>query len=216
MKIAVLGTGLVGQTIATKLANLGHTILVGSRDRENAKAKSWIQKLKDCSLGTFTEAAHFGELIFNCTNGAGSLDALKLAGAKNLASKIMIDLSNPLDFSKDRTPRLFVCNDDSLAEQIQRTYPQVKVVKTLNTLTTQLMVNPKLLSGRHNLFIAGNDSEAKKTVRAFIVSNFAWQEEDFIDLGDLTGARASEMIVLMWIRLWGSLQNPVFNYKIVT
>lgn len=216
MKISVLGTGMVGQTIATKLGETGHEVMVGSRDRNNPKAKEWIKKVTKVSLGTFEESAKFGDLMFNCTLGAATLQALDLANAQSLGSKILIDTSNPLHFSKDNEPSLFACNTDSLAEQIQKTYPNLKVVKTLNTLTAMLMVHPDLLPGKHNLFIAGNDSMAKKDVRLLLCNSFGWKEDSFLDLGDITGSRAAEMMILMWIRLWGYYQNPVFNFSIVS
>lgn len=216
MKISVLGTGMVGQTLATKLASLGHEVMIGSRDKKNPKASEWIKKLPKTSLGTFAESAGFGEIILNCTLGSAALAALKLAGEQNLGSKIVIDTTNPLNFSKNNEPSLFVCNTESLAEQIQDAFPKIKLVKALNTVTIQLMVNPGLLPGTHNLFIAGNDSNAKKSVRAFLNTNFGWHEDAFIDLGDLSGARASEMIIMMWIRLWQHFQNPVFNYHVIT
>ncbi len=216
MKVAVLGTGMVGQTIATKLASMQHSVMIGSRDRNNPKAKEWIGKVPKLSLGTFAEAAQFAEIIFICTLGTGTLPALKLAGEKSLASKILIDVSNPLDFSKNNQPSLFVCNTDSLAEQIQRIYPKTRVVKTLNTLNSKVMVNPSTLTGPHNLFLAGNDENAKQVVKAFLEDNFGWTPTSFIDLGDITGARSAEMLVMLWIRLWNTLQNPVFNYNIVT
>jgi predicted dinucleotide-binding enzyme len=215
MKISVLGTGMVGQAIAGKLTEK-HDVMVGSRDRNNPKAKEWIKKLSKISLGTFEESAQFGEIIFNCTQGSGTLSALALAGEKALGSKIIIDTSNPLDFSPSHELSLFVCNTDSLAEQIQRTYPNTKVIKTLNTLTAQLMVNPSLLQGKHNLFIAGNNGAAKTTVRSFLHESFGWTDDAFIDLGDITGARSAEMFVMLWVKLWNHFQNPMFNVSVLT
>ncbi len=216
MRIAVLGTGMVGQTIASKLASLRHEVMVGSRDAKNPKARDWVDSTEGLQLGTFADAAQFGEIVFNCTLGSGTLPALKLAGEKNLGSKILIDVSNPLEYSKNHYPTLFVCNTDSLAEQIQRTYPKVRVVKCLNTLTCQVMIQPENLSSETNLFIAGNDEDAKTEVQNFLARNFGWSLDSFIDLGDISGARSAEMTVLLWIRIWSALQSPVFNYKIVT
>ena len=216
MKISVLGTGMVGQTIASKLAIMGHEVMIGSRDRNNPKAKEWIKKISKLSLGTFNDSAQFGELIFNCTLGSATLSALELAGEKSLGSKILIDTSNPLEFSKTNEASLFICNTDSLSEQIQRAYPKVKVIKCLNTLTAQLMVNPDLIPGKHNLFIAGNDEESKLNVRFLLHENFGWNDDCFIDLGDLSGARSAEMLVLLWIRLWNHFQNPVFNFSLLS
>src|ERR1051325_6808748 len=163
MKIAVLGTGNVGNTIATKLIQLGHEVKMGSRTANNEKAGAWVKSMNSpkASQGTFAEAAAFGEMIFNCTSGAASLEALKTAGEKNLDGKILLDIANPLDFSKGMPPTLTVCNTDSLAEQIQRAFPGTKVVKTLNTMNCKLMVDPTLVKGEHDVFLCGNDADAK-------------------------------------------------------
>lgn len=215
MRIGVLGTGMVGQAIATKLAEK-NDVMVGSRDRNNLKAKAWIEKVSKMSLGTFEEAAQFGEVIFNCTKGSATLAAFSLAGEKALGNKVVIDTANPLEFSPTHEVSLFVSNTDSLAEQLQRTYPQIKVVKTLNTMTASLMVNPSLLPGKHSLFLAGNHDDAKKKVMTVLESNFGWKPESFIDLGDITGARSLEMLVTVWVRLWNHYQNPLFNFSIIT
>ncbi len=216
MKISVLGTGMVGQTIATKLASVGHEVKVGSRDANNPKAKEWTKKLAKVSLGTFEESAAFGELIFNCTLGSATMHAMELAGEKNLGSKIIIDTSNALEFSSSGEASLFVCNKDSLAEQIQKHYPKTKVVKTLNTLTADLMVNPSSLPGKHHLFLASNHEDAKKNVIILLHDAFGWSEDSFIDLGDITGARAAEMMVMVWIRVWNHFQSPIFNFAVVS
>ncbi len=162
MKLGVLGTGIVGTTIGTKLVQLGHEVMMGSRTQNNAKAATWVQASGPrASQGTFADAARFGETLFNCTNGAASVDALNLAGAANLSGKVLLDIANPLDFSKGMPPTLSVCNTDSLGEQIQRAFPNVKVVKTLNTMSCKIMVNPSLLPGEHDVFVSGNDRAAK-------------------------------------------------------
>ena len=215
MRYGVLGTGTVGEAIATKLVSLGHEVKMGARDPKNEKAAVWVAKQgAKASQGTFADAAGFGELLFNCTSGAGSLDALKAAGEENLSGKVLVDISNPLDFSKGMPPTLFVCNTDSLAEQIQRTYPQLKVVKGLNTLNAYLMVAPRILPGEHNIFLSGNDGDAKNEVRA-VLRSFGWNDNEMIDLGDITTARGTEQLLPIWVRLWGALQNPMFNFKIV-
>lgn len=214
MNIAVLGTGVVGTTIATKLVQLGHQVKMGSRTANNEKAAAWVKSAgASASQGTFADAASFGEIFFNCTNGAGTLDALNAAGAENLKGKTLVDISNPLDFSKGMPPSLFVCNTDSLAEQIQRTFPDVKVVKSLNTTNCNIMVNPSLLHGEHDMFLCGNDADAKAQVTDILKNWFGWKS--VLDLGDLTAARGMEMAVMFWVRLWGSLQTASFNYKIV-
>jgi len=212
MRIGVLGTGEVGNRLATKLASLGHEVKMGSRTANNPKAVEWAKANgPKASAGTFADAAKFGELVFNCTSGAVSLEALKMAGAANLGGKVLVDVSNPLDFSKGMPPTLTVCNTDSVGEQIQRAFPSVKVVKTLNTVANTLMVNPKMVPGQHDVFVCGNDAKAKSTV-AGILKSFGWQ--DPIDLGDITGSRGVEMILPLWIRLMMTYQNPAFNFKI--
>jgi len=213
MKIAVLGTGMVGNAIATKLIECGHQVMMGSRHANNEKASVWVSKNgSNASQGSFHDAAHFGEIIFNCTNGAGTMEALKHAGEKNLSGKILIDVSNPLDFSKGMPPSLLVCNTDSLAEQIQRTFPSTKVVKTLNTVNCNVMVNPSLVPGDHDMMLAGNDSGAKEKVKEILTQWFGWK--NVIDLGDITGARVMEMWVLLWVRLMGVMGHPNFNLHI--
>ena len=214
MKIGILGTGIVGKTIGTKLVQLGHNVKMGSRTANNEKASEWVKASgANASQGTFAEAAAFGELLFNCTSGMVSLEALKIAGASNMNGKILIDISNPLDFSKGMPPTLSVCNSDSLGEQIQHAYPQVKVVKTLNTLNCNIMVNPSLVPGSHDIFVSGNDAGAKANVIDILKSWFGWKT--VIDLGDITTARGTEMLLPIWIRLMGTFQTPNFNFKIV-
>lgn len=214
MNIAILGTGMVGSAIGTKLVELGHQVKMGSRSATNDKAAEWVRKAgANASQGTFAEAAAFGEVIFNCTSGGGSLPALESAGEAHLKGKVIIDVANPLDFSKGMPPTLSICNDDSLGERIQRAFPEAKVVKTLNTLTASLMVNPGALAGGdHNVFMSGNDKGAKDKA-AEILRSFGWKL--IVDLGDITTARGTEMALPLWLRLWGALQTPMFNYKIV-
>ncbi|MBI2429238.1 MAG: NAD(P)-binding domain-containing protein [Ignavibacteriales bacterium] len=216
MNTGVLGTGMVGDAIGTKLVQLGHKVKMGSRTANNEKANAWVKKNgAHASAGTFEDAAQFGEIIFNCTSGTGSLDALRSAGSKNLSEKILIDISNPLDFSKGMPPSLTVSNTDSLGEQIQRAFPDVRVVKTLNTLSNPLMVNPSLVNGGdHTVFLSGNDAEAKAKVLSLLVS-FGWKSGNVIDLGDITTARGTEQILPLWVRLFGMFQTPMFQMKIV-
>lgn len=226
MNIGVLGTGVVGQTIAGKLAELGHAVLIGTRDATQTMARTepgpygqppfsaWIKQNPDVRLGSYAEAARHGEVIFNATNGTGSLSALRQAGDANLAGKILIDIANPLDFSRGMPPTLTVCNTDSLGEQIQREFPQVKVVKTLNTVTASLMVNPgQLANGEHHIFLNGNDPAAKAQVADWLAAWFGWKY--ILDLGDITTARGTEMYLPLWLRLWGALGTGVLNVRVV-
>ena len=226
MKIGILGTSMVGQTISGKLAELGHDVMVGTRDVAKTQAHTephpygfpafsvWQQEHASIKLGTFAEAAKHGEIVFNATNGTASLAALKLAGEANLNGKVLVDIANPLDFSQGNPPSLSVSNTDSLGEQIQRAFPAVKVVKTLNTVTAFLMVNPSLVAnGDHTLFVCGNDVDAKAQVTAWLKGWFGWK--DVIDLGDITSARGTEMYLPIWLRLWGALGTGMFNVKVV-
>jgi predicted dinucleotide-binding enzyme len=214
MKIGVLGTGMVGKAIAGKLATLGHEVRIGSRTKGNEKAVEWAKGAgAKASEGTFEDAASFGEIVFVCTNGAGTLDALKAAGAKNLAGKVVVDVSNPLDFSKGMPPTLFTEKNDSLGEQIQRAFPEAKVVKTLNTINCDVMVDPSRVGDDHTVFVSGNDAGAKGRVTEILRGWLGWK--DVLDLGDITTARGSEAYVLFWVRLWGATGTADFNVKVV-
>ena len=227
MKIGILGTGMVGQTFATTLLAKGNDVMMGTRDVANALTKpgnpamgtpafaDWHTANPGVRLGTFADAAAFGELLINVTSGGGSLAALAAAGADNLGDKVLLDVANPLDFSKGMPPTLSIVNDDSLGETIQRQFPELKVVKTLNTMTASIMVNPAAIAGGHNVFVSGNDADAKATTRAFLTEQFGWKPASIIDLGDITTARGSEQLLPIWIRLWGALQTPMFNFAIV-
>lgn len=214
MKIGILGTGTVGQTIGKKLIDLGHEVKLGSRAANNEQGSAWASKQgARASAGTFADSAAFGELLFNCTPGQVSLEVLAAAGSANLASKVLIDVSNPLDFSKGRPPTLFVGNDDSLGEQIQRAHPELHVVKTLNTVNCEVMVDAsRVAGGEHTMFLCGNDANAKARVRELLTGSFGWR--DVIDLGDISNARATEALLPLWVRLWGVLKTGDFNLKV--
>lgn len=215
MKFGVLGTGMVGNAIGSKLVQLGHEVKMGGRAASNEKGSEWVKSAgANGSYGTFADAAKFGDIIINVTSGGVSLQALEAAGADNLKGKVLIDIANPLDFSQGMPPSLSVVNTDSLGEQIQRAFPEVKVVKTLNTLSCHLMVNPNAVAhGDHNLFISGNDAQAKAQVLD-ILAKFGWKKQNVIDLGDITTARGTEQLLPIWIRLWGALGTAEFNFKI--
>lgn len=215
MKIGIFGSGMVGTTIGSKLVSLGHEVRIGSRESDNEKAAAFRAAAGPlASQGTFAETASFGELLFNCTLGSASLAALEAAGTGNLRSKILIDVSNPLDFSKGMPPTLFVGNTDSLGEQIQRAFPETRVVKALNTINCSVMVDPaRVGDGSHDVFVSGNDAEAKSTVAELLRGWFGWK--NVVDLGDITSARGTESYLLLWLRLWGALRTGDFNVKIV-
>jgi predicted dinucleotide-binding enzyme len=225
MRLGILGTGTVGKTLAAGLNGMGHEVMVGTRDPEDTLSRTepdqygnppfgtWQQEHPQVKLGTFSDAAAHGEMVVNATAGTVSLEALEQAGEDNLNGKILIDIANPLDFSRGMPPTLSVSNTDSLGEQIQRQFPAAKVVKTLHTMNAYLMVDPAQLAGaEHTVFVCGDDAEAKAEVTE-LLRGFGWT--DILDLGDISAARGTEMLMPIWLRLFGALQKPVFNYKIV-
>lgn len=224
MKIGILGSGVVGQTLGAKLAEVGNDVVLGTRSpgeladkrgHGNTSLQEWLARAgRRGKVDSFAAAAAHGEIVINAVGGMVSLEALRTAGADRLEGKILIDVSNPLDFSKGMPPTLSVCNDDSLGEQIQRAFPNVKVVKALNTLTTALMVEPDLVGGgNHHLFICGDDAAAKARVTRLLGEWFGWRE--VIDVGGIEASRGTEMILPLWIRLMGALGTPLFNFRIV-
>ena len=214
MKFGVLGSGMVGSAIAGKLVSRGHEVRMGSRTASNEKAAAWVSAAgKGASQVTFADAAAFGEIVFNCTSGAGSVDAVRAAEAQNLRGKVLVDVANPLDFSKGMPPTLFVSNDDSLAERIQAALPEAKVVKALNTINANVMVNPGRVPGETDVFVCGNDAGAKAQVIRILKEEFGWKT--VIDLGDLTAARGTESYLHLWLRIMGALKTADFNVKVV-
>ncbi len=226
MRIAVMGTGVVGRTIAAGLVRLGHEVVVGTRDpgvtRERTEPDrfgtafpKWLSEHPGIGLGTFAEAASHGELVVNATSGLASIPALTSAGGQHLAGKILLDIANVLDFSHGMPPRVLANPDESLAERIQRTFPTANVVKTLNTMSAGLMVDPGLVAGGdHTVFISGNDATAKAQV-AELLRSFGWR--DIIDLGDLSTARGTEMLLPLWLSLRHALGlgPAAYQFKIV-
>ncbi|MBV8696052.1 MAG: NAD(P)-binding domain-containing protein, partial [Ktedonobacteraceae bacterium] len=195
MQFGVFGTGMVGQALASKLVSLGDRVMIGARNRGNEKAVTWTKAMGSlASQGSFADAARFGETVLNATSGTVSLEVLNSAGAENLNGKILIDVSNPLDFSAGMPPTLTICNTESLGEQIQSAFPHIRVVKALNTMNAEVMVNPSLVPGTHNVFICGNDAQAKTQVAA-LLERFGWPSGSILDLGDISSARGTEMYV---------------------
>lgn len=215
MAYAVLGTGVVGRTLATKLVQLGHQVVMGSRQAGNDNAMAWADGAGELAAqGSFADAAGAAATVINATAGTASLTALTAAGRDNLAGKVLVDVANPLDFSRGMPPRLEPCNDDSLAEQIQREFPEARVVKSLNTVNCDVMVEPGILAGSHEMFMCGDDQVAKDEVRAMLES-FGWPADDVMDLGDITAARGMEMYLPLWLRLWGATGTRHFNVRVV-
>lgn len=223
MRFGVLGTGSVGRAIGGKLGELGHDVMLGTREvealmqrpagpRDSESFAEWLEQRPGVAVGTFDQAAAHGEMLFNCTRGEGSLDALAASG-DHLEGKVLVDLANPLVF-EEGSVSLFVPSTDSLAERIQRAYPGAKVVKTLNTVNARVMTNPASLGGGdHTMFVCGDDEGAKSSV-VEILRAFGW--EHVVDLGDLSAARGMEAYLLLWIRLMGALGSPALNVKVVT
>jgi 8-hydroxy-5-deazaflavin:NADPH oxidoreductase len=213
MDIAVLGTGSVGRTLARGLAGVGHSVVVGTRDpAQTRRREDWLAA-DDITLDTFAEAAAGGEVIVNATNGAASLSVLGDAGVDNLAGKVVLDVANPLDMSHGFPPTLTVKDTDSLAEQIQRAFPEARVVKSLNTMNASVMVAPGSVGdGDTSVFVAGDDDAARAVVVG-LLRDLGWR--DIIDLGDLSGARGVEMWLPLWLRLMTTVGSAAFNLRIV-
>jgi len=226
MKIAVLGTGMVGRAIAAKLVALGHDVVVGTRDVDATLARTepdamgnppyaeWQKDNAQAPLVPLADAGAHGELIVNATSGQGSQAALEGAGAPNLAGKVILDIANPLDYSQGMPPTLSVSNTDSLAEQLQAAFPDARIVKALNTMNAYVMVDPARLTGNHNVFVAGDDAAAKETVKD-LLRTFGWTDEAIVDLGGIRAARGMEMFLPLWLSLFGTLGTGDFNIGIV-
>lgn len=215
MQIGILGSGITAQTIGSKLVQLGHEVMLGSREEANPGSVAWAKEEESphAIYGTFMNAAKFGEILFNCTLGSASLDALEQAGAENIKGKVLIDTSNPLDRATDMWT-LTVSNTDSLGEQIQRAFPEARVIKTLNTVNANVMVDPAKLLERTHVFVSGNDIEAKAIVVRILRDWFGWK--DIIDLGGIETSRSVEMYVLLWHSLRNAISSQRFNIKVVT
>ncbi|MFJ7157814.1 NADPH-dependent F420 reductase [Streptomyces sp. NPDC101118] len=225
MRYAVLGTGSVGRTLAARLVSLGHDVVVGTRDPEATLARTepdgrglapfgrWQAENSAVRLATFAHAAAQGDAVVNTTSGAVSLAVLDAAGAANLAGKVLVDIANPLDFSGGFPPSLDPVNTDSLGERIQRAHPAARVVKTLNTMHALIMVDPSRIQGDHNVFLSGDDADAKKDVTELLRS-FGWPDRSIIDLGGIETARGTEMLLPVWLRLMTALGHADFNFHI--
>lgn len=229
MKIAILGTGTVGQTLAARLTGLGHEVMLGTRnpvETQNRTArdvyggpsfKEWHAGNTRVKLGTFVQAASFGEIIFLATQGKNTFNALDLAGKDAMNNKVLIDVTNPLDFSNGMPPVLIpeLSNTTSLGEEIQRRFPGTMVVKALNTMWCGIMVNPAMIgSGAHNVFMCGNDAEAKLQVSA-LLNEFGWSPDSILDLGDISASRGTEMVLPLWLRIMQAVGSGAFNFNIV-
>ena len=215
MRIGVLGTGVVGQTLGTAWLAGGHEVMLGSRTPDNEAAAAWATGGGDTATsGTFLDAATHGEVVVNCTPGEVTLSVLTDIGADVLSGKVLIDVANALDFSEGFPPTLSIVNVDSLGEGVQRALPETRVVKALHTVTAGVMVDPARLDGRHDLFIAGDDEQAKRFVRSML-AEFGWSDNDIHDLGGIAAARGTEMYLALWLRLMTALGSAEFNIHVV-
>ena len=213
--IAVLGTGMVGLAHAARLAELGHHVTLGSRAAVSGQPPEgdlgrWCAEHDGVVIADPATAAGNAELVVNALNGQVAVQALA-ALSERLAGKVVLDISNPLDFSTGQL-ELFVCNTDSLGEQIQRVLPYTRVVKALCTVTADVQVDAAVIGGESDMFIAGDDADAKAAV-AELIRGYGW--ERIIDLGDITAARALEMMLPLWVRLYQALGSGLFNYRLI-
>jgi predicted dinucleotide-binding enzyme len=219
MKIGILGSGVVGFTIANAVLAKGHDVMIGSRTSNHEKTTAWSREQGAHALhGTFKETALWSELLFLCVNGSVVKSVIELTEAGSCKDKILIDLTNPLDFSKGMPPSLLpeYSNHYSLGEFVQEQLPETKVVKALNTVNCKLMVDANLVNnGVHHLFLCGNDPEAKNTVKHFLADNFNWKPECLLDFGNIQAARLTEAIVPFWVGAMKVVDTPLFNYLIV-
>jgi len=213
-RIGVLGTGMVGTTLASRFVELGHEVVMGSRTADNEAANAWAAgQGAGAGAGTFADAARHGEVVVNATAGAASLAALAAAGTDNLAGKVLIDVANPIA-GYGPPVVLDPAGDDSLAERIQREFPGTRVVKALNTMTAAVMVRPESLPGQHDAFLAGDDPSAKASVQSLLVE-MGWPAGCVRDVGCITAARGLEMYLVLWLSLATSLGRYDFNIRVV-
>jgi predicted dinucleotide-binding enzyme len=194
MKIGIIGSGIVAQTLGAGFLRHGHSVMVGTR--EPKKLADWEAQHRGASVGSFGEAAKFGEVIVLAVKGAVALDALRLAGADALAGKVVLDTTNPI---ADAPPsngvlKFFTSLDDSLMERLQKAHPQVRFVKAFSSVGNARMVNPQYREGRPTMFICGNDAEAKRTATR-VLDQFGWET---LDLGGVEAARAIEPLCILW------------------
>lgn len=224
MIVTILGTGIVGQTLSEKFISQGHNVIIGTRNVQDKLSESsqskfsiWLEKNSNAQLKTFNEAVKLGDIIINALNGGVSVNVFKSIEPEGFDNKIILDISNPLDFSKGFPPSLIegLNNSNSLGEEIQSLIPNSKVVKTLNTMWCGLMLSPNLINnGEHTNFICGNDQNSKESVIQLLMS-FGWKKENIIDLGDISNSRGTESYLLLWTRIYKAINNGAFSLQIV-
>jgi 8-hydroxy-5-deazaflavin:NADPH oxidoreductase len=199
MNVGVLGRGVVGQRLAAAFAQRGHQVVIGTRDPANDELQSWLAgDGAGVTAGSLAQTAEFGELIVLAVLGNAAEEAIAQAGPERFAGKVVIDATNPLDFSEGTPPRLSISGHDSLGEHIQRAIPDAKVVKALNTIGNQYFTDPSFAEGQATMFIAGDDKVAKTTV-AELLESFGWPPA--VDVGGIDAARELESLCVLWVRL---------------
>jgi len=213
MRYAILGTGDVGRALGGKLAELGHEVTLGSRTKDNPTALEWARSAgAGARAGTFAEAASSAEVVVNAVGGQVALAVLEAAGSAHLDGKVLVDVANPMTF-EDGELRLSPVESDSLGEQIQRAFPHARVVKTLNTVNCQVMVDPSLVPGEHQVFVSGEDAGAKAQVTSML-GEFGWPPHRVLDLGGIRSARSVEMLLPLWLDLFRHLGHAEFNLEV--
>lgn len=224
MKIGILGTGVVGKTLAAKLNELGHDVMIGTRNVSETMAKTapdmmgsppfkeWHSQNPKVKFGTFAEAVQFGEMIILATHGVATIAAIDLAGKNYFKGKVVVDTTNPLDFSQGMPPKFAVTLGNSLGEQIQKHIPEAKVVKAFNTVNAYVMVSPKREEGDPDLFIAGNDEEAKKNFTS-LAEQMGWRR--MIDIGDISNSYWLEAMTMFWVYYGFKYNNWSHAFKLL-
>jgi 8-hydroxy-5-deazaflavin:NADPH oxidoreductase len=214
MDIGILGSGDVGRRLGDGFIELGHTVKIGSRNPNQEKITEWMAKHEKVkvSSGSFAEAASFGELDIIATSWAGTDEAIRMADPKNFAGKVVIDVTNPLDFSKGMPPRLAIGHTNSAGETVQRILPDSKVVKAFNIVGNPHFIHPDFPGGPPTMFICGNDDEAKKTITDNILTKLGWET---IDIGVIEGARLLEPFAFLWIMHYFRTGNGNHAFKLL-
>ena len=212
-RVGVLGSGEVGRRLASGFRSRGHDVMVGSRDPGKSELREWVSgDGVGIALGTFAQAAAFGELLVLAVLGDAAEEAIAEAGADDFSGKVVIDTMNPLDFSAGFPPKLSITGEDSLGERVQRALPDAKVVKAFNTIGNPYFVDPVFSDGRPTMLIAGNDDDAKRTVGE-VLGDFGWA--DPVDIGGIEGSRELEAICIAWVKIGGARGSWDHGFKLL-
>lgn len=202
MRVGVVGSGEVARRLAEGFCGRGHEVMIGSRDPDKAELRDWLSgDGRGIEAGSFEQAAAHGELIVLAVLGSAAEEAIAGAGPDNFRGKVVIDAMNPLDFSGGFPPKLSISGEDSLGERVQRALPDARVVKAFNTIGNPYFVDPSFSEGQPTMLIAGDDQEAKDTVRN-VLTDFGWS--DTVDIGGIEGSRELEAICIVWVKIGGA------------